>query len=252
MEYRPPSAKAEDSAATVYTYEPTCMMGIGTKAFAFCSGFDGMCTERPGGRMVLWYSAPRSNPGERKREAMDCLYDGEPPQRPGGGEVVVVTEKQLRELPIAPSVVGAQPGRHTLKGAETNVYAEPAGASREGVQSFETTVLGRKVRVRVRPVEHRFDYGDGTTLVSAAPGGPVPEARWGEKTATSHAYQATGDFRVGLTTVFAGEFSVEGGPWQGIAGTAAVPSAPRTLSVWRSEVRLYAENCLQNPHGEGC
>ncbi|MDQ4502736.1 hypothetical protein [Sinomonas sp. ASV322] len=203
-------------------------------------------------QLIRWFRASQSDPSTLERLNEDCLYEGDPPQRPGSGEVVVVTERQLRELPIAPSVVGAQPGRHTLKGAETNVYAEPADASREGVQSFETTVLGRKVRVRVRPVEHRFDYGDGTSLVSAAPGGPVPEARWGEKTATSHAYQATGDFRVGLTTVFAGEFSVEGGPWQPIAGTAAVPSAPRTLSVWRSEARLYAENCLQNPHGEGC
>ncbi|MEA5454604.1 hypothetical protein SPF06_07705 [Sinomonas sp. JGH33] len=181
-----------------------------------------------------------------------CLYPGDTPKHPDGGAVIAVTDRELRALPIAPSGLGSQPGRHTLKGAETNVYAVPAGASAEGVQSFDTAVLGRKVRVRVRPVEHRFDYGDGTALVSAAPGGPIPEARWGEKTVTSHAYAQTGDFTVSLTTVFAGEFSVEGGPWQAIAGTAAVPSQPRVLSVWRSEVKLYAENCLQNPHGEGC
>jgi hypothetical protein len=160
--------------------------------------------------------------------------------------VVSVTQRQLRELPIAPAGLGVQPGRDTLKGAETNVYAEPAG------QSFRVTVLGRGVEVRVRPVGHRFDYGDAAALDSAAPGGPLPQERWGEKTVTSHVYKATGDYLVGLVSVFAGEFSVEGGPWQPIAGTAEVPTPPRPVSVWRSEVRLYAEDCNANPEGEGC
>ncbi|WP_136609866.1 hypothetical protein [Sinomonas albida] len=157
-----------------------------------------------------------------------------------------MTEKQLRELPIAAPVLGAQPERHTLKGAETNLYAEPAE------QSFELTIAGRNVQVRVAPAEYRWSYGDGATLTTAAPGGPIPAARWGEKTATSHAYAATGDVTASLMTVFAGQFSVEGGPFQPIAGTATVPSAPRTLSVWRSEVRLYADDCNVNPHGQGC
>jgi hypothetical protein len=194
--------------------------------------------------LVNWY---RQLPGaEPERLSSGCLYPGEAPQRPGGGGVVAVTERELRQLPIAAPVLGSQPGRHTLRGAETNVYADSAA------QSFRITLLGRGVEVRVRPVEHRFDYGDGTALASAAPGGPVPEARWGEKTATSHRFTATGDYTVALSTVYAGEFSVDGGPFQPIPGTATVPSQPRVLSVWRSEVRLYAEDCNANPHGEGC
>ncbi|MGN6406068.1 MAG: hypothetical protein ACTHL9_16260, partial [Sinomonas sp.] len=101
-------------------------------------------------------------------------------------------------------------------------------------------------------VEHRFDYGDGTALVSAAPGGPLPQQRWGERTATSHRYAATGDYTVALTTVYAGQFSVDGGPFQPLPGTAPVPSPARERSVWRSQVQLYAETCTTNPHGEGC
>jgi hypothetical protein len=194
--------------------------------------------------MVTWY---RQLPGgEPERLSSGCLYPGRAPERPGGGVVVAVTERQLRELPIAPAGLGVQPGRHTLKGAETNVYAEPAQ------QSFRVAVLGRAVEVRVRAVEYRFDYGDGASLASAAPGGPIPQERWGERTVTGHAYRATGDFAVGLVSVFAGEFSVEGGPWQPIAGTAEVPTPSRTVSVWRSEVRLYADDCNANPRGEGC
>ena len=157
-----------------------------------------------------------------------------------------VSERELRELPIAAPVLGSQPGRHTLKGVETNVYAEAAE------QSFRITVLGRGVEVRVRPVEFRFDYGDGSLLASAAPGGPIHQERWGERTATSHPYTGTGDYTLSLTTVFAGEFRLEGGPWQPIAGTSEIPSRSRALSVWRSEVRLYADDCIANPAGEGC
>ncbi|MEN2744211.1 PKD domain-containing protein [Sinomonas halotolerans] len=196
--------------------------------------------------MVYWERLDTRKPNAQwERLDQSCLYPGKPPQRPGD-VVIAVTEKQLRELPIVAPKLGTQPGRHTLKGAETNIYADPAE------QSFSITILGRKVDIKVTPSEYRWDYGDGTTLVTRYPGGPVPEERWGEKTVTSHIYTATGDFTVGLTTVFTGEFSVDGGPYQPIAGTAEIPSAPRTLSVWRSEVKLYADNCNVNPEGAGC
>ena len=195
---------------------------------------------------MQWYRAEAGFLYGQQRSETGCVYDDVPPERPGGGAVVAVTEQQLRELPIAAAGLGSQPGRHTLKGAETNVYADSPA------QSFQITILGRAVEVRVRAVEHRFDYGDGSTLVSAAPGGPLHESRWGEKTATSHAYTATGDYTVGLATVYAGEFSVDGGPFRAIAGSAVVPSRPLVLSVWRSEVKLYADDCNANPNGEGC
>ncbi|HKU12276.1 MAG TPA: hypothetical protein VJQ61_13755 [Sinomonas sp.] len=194
--------------------------------------------------LVNWY---RQLPGsEPERLRSGCLYPGEAPERPGGGLVIAVTENQLRELPIAPAKLGSQPGRHTLKGAETNLYAEPAA------QSFQVTIMDRRVEVRVKPVEYRWSYGDGASLVTGSSGGPLPEARWGEKTVTSHAYQLTGDVAVALVTVFTGEFSVDGGAFQPIAGTASVPSESKTLSVWRSEVHLYADDCNANPHGQGC
>ena len=196
--------------------------------------------------LVNWYRTPKGGGAEERLEA-SCLYPNEMPERPGGGRLeIAVTEQQLRELPIAPSRLGTQPGRHTLKGAETNVYAEPAD------QTFSITIIGRKVDIKVTPLEYRWSYGDGTTLVTSAPGGPIPESRWGEKTVTSHVYTATGDVALGLTTVFTGEFSVDRGPFQAIPGSAEVPSEARTLSIWRSEVKLYADDCNVNPSGPGC
>jgi hypothetical protein len=230
----------------VYSYAPACASETDSPVVSTCAALNSRCSAEPGGQMVVWErqdTRKQGAPWERLEQA--CLYPGKPPERPGD-VVIAVTEKQLRELPIKGSKLGSQPGRHTLKGAETNIYAEPSD------QSFSITIVGKKVAIRVTPSEYRWSYGDGTSLVTAVPGGPLPESRWGEKTATSHVYAATGDVNVGLTTVFTGEFSVDGGPYQAIAGNAPVPSTPKALSVWRSEVKLYADDCTANPAGQGC
>lgn len=229
-----------------YSYVPACADGTDTLNAGTCAALNRQCNAEPGGIMVVWERRDTRNAGatwERLEQA--CLYPGKPPERPGD-VVIAVTEKQLRELPIKAPELGSQPGRHTLKGAETNIYAQPAD------QSFAIDILGRKVSIRVKPSEYHWSYGDGTSLVTSAPGGPIPEARWGEKTVTSHAYIQTGDVSIGLTTFFTGEFSVDGGPFQAIAGTAQVPSGSKALSIWRSEVKLYADDCIANPAGAGC
>jgi hypothetical protein len=214
-----------------------------------CGTVDVVCGDN-GGAFQEMTLVPGSTPPEyRPSGSMTCrLLNDPPPGTPGAGPDAVpeFTEADFRRLPIQAATIGAQPGRHTLKGSETNIYADSQP------QEFTATLLGHDFRVRAKPLEYRWDYGDGTTLTTSAPGGPVPESRWGEKTVTSHVFTATGDFTVRLTTVFTGEFSVDGGPYQQIAGTAPVPSEPRTLSVWRSEVKQYADDCNVNPQGAGC
>lgn len=202
------------------------------------------CADKPGGFYVQVMVPVSDAPDTTyvRSGARFCQYPADPgrPAFPG------FTEADLRRLAIIGAQLGTQPGRHTLKGAETNIYADAAS------QPFSVDIAGYKVDVRVKPSEYRWDYGDGTSLVTGFPGGPIPEARWGEKTVTSHVFAQTGDFSVDLTTVFTGEFSVDGGAFQPIAGNAQIPSAPKTLSVWRSEVKLYADDCNVNPAGAGC
>ncbi|MGO3857102.1 MAG: PKD domain-containing protein, partial [Glutamicibacter arilaitensis] len=59
-------------------------------------------------------------------------------------------------------------------------------------------------------------------------------------TSTSHSYSDTGTFQVEVTTLYRGEFSVDGGTWQAIPGQAAVPSEPIEIDVWRTEKELIA------------
>ncbi|MFW6187277.1 MAG: PKD domain-containing protein [Actinomycetota bacterium] len=168
----------------------------------------------------------------------------------GGEEIVELptfTLQDFRTLAVAPAASAVQPAPDTLKGMHTNVYAEAQP------QQFATELGGFPVQVRAVPVQYAWDYGDGSTLgPTELSGAPLAEGAWDVPTDTSHVYAETGDYAVTLTTYFAGEYSVAGGPWLPVAGLNDVVSAPVPLSVWRSTVRNYADDCFENPQGTGC
>jgi hypothetical protein len=157
----------------------------------------------------------------------------------------VVTLADFRRLNIAPSKIESDSGGFGLLRANTNFYAT------EEVQTLNTTMLGQQVAIQAIPVQWTFGYGDGSTpRVSTTPGGPQRE--FNQQTTTSHAYQDTGTFPVTVSTAYRGQFSVNGGPWIAIPGTASVPSAPAEADIWRSESKNVAEDCHANPDGWAC
>ncbi|MBW4095307.1 MAG: hypothetical protein HIU81_07985 [Acidobacteria bacterium] len=147
---------------------------------------------------------------------------------------------------VAASVV-SQPGPNTLLGAHTNFYATAAE------QSFDVEMFGQKVHITATPVEYTWSYGDGV-VVGPSPyaGGSLTQDRWGEPTNTSHQYGATGDFAATVTTHFRGTYSVNGGPRLPVANQGHFASAPLPVSVWRSVVKNYEDDCIVNPAGAGC
>jgi hypothetical protein len=162
-------------------------------------------------------------------------------------KIAAQIQTKFEQLPVRAGTSVMQPSPNTLRGAETNFYAEAVE------QTFAVDMLGQSVSITAKPVQYSWSYGDGTGLgPQTAAGGPLPQDRWGEKTLTSHVYARTGDFRVVLTTYFQGTYSVNGGPPLPIPGQGQFSSPPQTVSVWRSITRNYADTCLQNPQGQGC
>jgi len=200
---------------------------------------------------VIWKVAPRGIPDPVWTDwtptgsGPSCLYDESVEDLLP--RIAALIQSEFQKLPVAAGTVTAQPSPHTLRGAETNFYAESAE------QQFDITILGQKVHVVATPVQYTWNYGDGTTLgPQASAGGPLPQDRWGEKTRTSHVYTQTGDFQVVLTTHFQGTYSVNNGPPLPIPGQGQFSSQPQTISVWRSITRNYADDCIRNPQGQGC
>ena len=232
-----------------YKYELQCHLGGGD--------FDTPCLARQieckdgadgeEGIPVTWLSRPRGVPGAvwAYHSGPTCLYDARPEDLLP--RIAADIQRQFQSLPVNAGTVVAQPSPHTLRGAETNFYAEAVE------QQFDVTMFGQQVHIVATPVQYTWNYGDGTVFgPQPSMGGPLPQDRWGEKTSTSHAYGATGDFQVVLTTSFRGTYSVNGGPPLPIPGQGQFNAPPQTISVWRSLTRNYADDCNANPQGQGC
>lgn len=233
-----------------YKYELQCHLG-GGEFDTPCLARQVECKNGPDGKEegipVIWLSMPRGVPGAvwSYHSGPTCLYDAKPEDLLP--RIAADIQRQFESLPVNAGAVVAQPSPHTLRGAETNFYADAAE------QEFDVTMFGQKVHVVATPVQYTWNYGDGTVFgPQPSMGGPLPQEQWGEKTRTSHAYPETGDFQVVLTTSFQGTYSVNSGPPLPIPGQGQFSAPPQTVSVWRSITRNYADDCNQNPQGQGC
>jgi hypothetical protein len=245
----PPQPGAVNTDPNDYKYELQCHLGGGDFDTP-CLSTIVECKNGPEGKEgipVIWYSRPRGVPNAvwSHHSGPTCLYDAKPEDLLP--RIAAEIQKQFQSLPINAGTVVAQPSPHTLRGAETNFYADASQ------QQFDVTMFGQKVHVIATPVQYTWNYGDGNVFgPQPSMGGPLPQERWGEKTRTSHAYTNTGDFQVVLTTSFQGTYSVNGGPPLPIPGQGQFSAPPQTISVWRSVTRNYADDCNENPQGQGC
>lgn len=240
-----PGALAEDP--NIYRFEYLCLDATKNNFDIACLTGAVRCDQGNDGRPVRWYSSLKvfTPPIWSTIRPDRCVYSENPDDVLG--RIAAQIQTAFEQLPVNPGNSVIQPSPHTLRGAETNFYAVAVE------QSFAIDMLGQSVSIVAKPVQYTWNYGDGTSLgPQTASGGPLPQDRWGEKTPTSHAYTQTGDFSVVLTTHFQGTYSVNGGPALPIPGQGQFSSPPQTVSVWRSITRNYADDCLQNPQGQGC
>lgn len=151
-------------------------------------------------------------------EVTDLGFGCSTPEAPGTPEaappvVITVTQSDFARMPVAPLQANAGPADGWLPVNMANVLHAD-----DEVQELDTELLGTPVAIRATPVRFHWDLGDGNTITTTKPGEPYPSE---EITAT---YRGEGWYDVTLTTTFAGQFSVDGGPWQDIDGTIEVAS----------------------------
>lgn len=198
-----------------------------------------------GHHYYIEYTSNGSNSNPQRISRPICLPPEQAPT--DNAPVPILTTEDLERLDIAPAIPTIQPAPHTLINYHTNMYAQAS------TQNFTTTLAGYPVAVQVYPIEYTWDYGDGTiSEPTENTGYPLPEDQWDTPTPTSHQYTKTGTVNVTLTTTYEAQYSIAGGPWLSASGTATATSAPTQLTVWRTKIRNYADNCIQNPQGAGC
>ena len=183
------------------------------------------------------------------------LNDPEAAQQAQGEYERIITEMRTHLLELIPAhphltLDSAHPP-HTSKGEETNFYTTLEGSS----NIFEGDLPIGRTRIRAVPVAYRYEYGDGHDLKTHSAGSPVSSQHSGQsshETSTSYAYPMVGNFHAYVTVTYAGQYSIDGGPWQFFGTEITRISEPVLVRVWESEVHSVGKTCTEDPGAKGC
>ena len=183
------------------------------------------------------------------------LNDPEVAQQAQGEYERIITEMRTHLLELIPAhphltLDSAHPP-HTSKGEETNFYTILEGSS----NIFEGDLPIGRTRIRAVPVAYRYEYGDGHDLKTHSAGSPVSSQHSGQsshETSTSYAYPMVGNFHAYVTVTYAGQYSIDGGPWQFFGTEIIRVSEPVLVRVWESEVHSVGKTCTEDPGAKGC
>ncbi|BDZ59985.1 hypothetical protein GCM10025872_36420 [Barrientosiimonas endolithica] len=160
---------------------------------------------------------------------------------PGGASRPQLTLAMIRDAwsktPFAKPALRTQPvGGRTLVTLPT--YFEISWPS-DGFQPDEVrtvTLLGQQVRIKPTFKSNNFVFGDGTSSgPTSSFGGPYPTGD------ITHKYDKAGTVTVSASTVYGGEFSVNGGAYVPIPGTATIAGPSQQLTIVTAKNRLVNE-----------
>jgi len=222
----------------------------------FCAAVQGSCSvqsraQAPADPKATTVGFVQQNPsGTWELNGFDCnVVPGAGPPPP---PQVTPFDAYAAVLKLVPSpAIGVAPGKgRTLVNMETIFWVNSAADQSLG----PVTLLGHQVGLRIHARATAWVFGDGSTDTSAVLGRPYAAADGcGEAVCAGyfgHTYVSTGEMTVSATVTWAGEFSVDGGPWRGIANpatganTVEGPAATRPITVIQARGVL-----VQDPSG---
>ena len=230
------------------------------KSFGFDVANDGSYCLSRDGQAGTFEKAPKT--GRAIPDMINELYgnkctlnDPEAAQQAQSEYERIITEMRTHLLELIPAhphltLDSAHPP-HTTKGEETNFYTTLEGSS----NIFEGDLPIGHTRIRAVPVAYRYEYGDGHDLKTHSAGSPVSSQHSGQslhETSTSYAYPQVGNFHAYVTVTYAGQYSIDGGPWQFFGTEVSRISEPVLVRVWESEVHSVGKTCIEDPGARGC
>ena len=230
------------------------------RSFGFDVANDGSYCLSRDGQAGTFEKAPKT--GRAIPDMINELYgnkctlnDPEAAQQAQSEYERIITEMRTHLLELIPAhphltLDSAHPP-HTTKGEETNFYTTLEGSS----NIFEGDLPIGHTRIRAVPVAYRYEYGDGHDLKTHSAGSSVSSQYSGQslhETSTSYAYPQVGNFHAYVTVTYAGQYSIDGGPWQFFGTEVSRISEPVLVRVWESEVHSVGKTCTEDPGAKGC
>ena len=236
------------------------------KSFGFDVANDGSYCLSRDGQAGTFEKAPKT--GRAIPDMINELYgnkctlnDPEAAKEAQGEYERIITEMHTHLLELIPAhphlILDSAHPPHTSKGEETNFYTTLEGSS----NLFEGDLPIGRTRIRAVPVAYRYEYGDGQELRTHQPGTPrssssstttTSSSSGVKETSTSYAYPQVGNFHAYVTVTYAGQYSIDGGPWQFFGTEVSRVSEPVLVRVWESEVHSVGKTCTEDPGARGC
>ena len=171
--------------------------------------------------------------------APDWVYHGFtcfPDLVPGAAPTLTMSQviQQFHDTVFAKAIAAVQPVKGTTL-VNLPTYYELQWPA-EGFQPDEvdtTTLVGHRVQIKPTFQSATYVFGDGTTSGPVATlGGPYPSGD------VVHTYGQPADVQVRIDVTYGGQFSVDGGDWIDIPGTATVEGTPFALRVAEAHAQL--------------
>jgi hypothetical protein len=138
---------------------------------------------------------------------------------------------EAEKLVPHPGIGVAPPGGVTLVNIETVLWVKTNQDRFLGT----VTLLGHRVDLRAHVEEVHWDFGDGETDTSMTPGKPYTNSDPCKTVDCpdyyGHTYIHTGEVTITAQLIWTGEFRVDQGTWQPIAGTVAAPATQTSVHV---------------------
>ncbi len=138
---------------------------------------------------------------------------------------------------------------NVYKGDQINFYVDAPTARWEG------DLMVGHVEMESYPTQMTIQYGNGDEGSFYTMGKPVSRARGKEsrKTATSYAYQRSGNFHAYATVSYSGRFRVNGGDWHALDVVLTKDTVdPLLVRVWWVDVGRVAGDCSYDDTRWGC
>lgn len=233
-----PASKGRVAPVHLRRLVPACegnQLNLIAPADAMCPQALGLCasTPEPDDLMYWLFVGPpgvaQPSPEQWTQMGSQCLRRNEI----SGDATPVIPEFTLadfRRLPLPAGRVNIEPpSLRTLVNVPTNLFVNATPLT------LDTDLVGFPVQVRATPTHFTWHLGDGTILKTADAGGPYPDMT------TTHTYRQKGGVAVQLTTSYAGEYSIAGGPWTPIDGEADVQSPAVALTVLEARSHLVED-----------
>ncbi|NNG38490.1 hypothetical protein HJ588_04270 [Flexivirga sp. ID2601S] len=157
---------------------------------------------------------------------------------PGGASrpqlTVAMILQAFTRTPFAKPQVAMQPvGNRTLVNLPTYFRTVFPGAGWAPDEVRTVTLLGHQVRIKPVLKSNTYLFGDGSSAgPTTSMGGVWPTGD------IKHTYTKTGSVTTQITTVYGGQFSVDGSDFQDLPGAATISGPTQALTVVGAKTRL--------------